>query len=249
LAGQSYTTAQQCFDYYYGQTDKVLVNQDYPADYPYIVMDGLVFNLDAGITQSYPGSGTVWTDINGLGPKNNGTLINGPTFNSANGGSIVFDGVDDYIVIPTITNSVYSIDFWYKMNGNDGSYGYFASSGLNGFAISEGGTGEGLSFGKIYYWQGAANIIADIPSTTNWNHICVIINTSTNYLQLYGNSINLNNSTISSMSTSVSNIGRFIGGNSHFLKGNMGTYKIYNRALSATEVLQNFNAQKGRFGL
>ena len=61
---------------------------------PRIITDGLVLCLDAANRQSYPGSGTVWTDLAG---SNNGTLTNGPTFSSANGGSIVFDGVDDFI--------------------------------------------------------------------------------------------------------------------------------------------------------
>lgn len=59
-----------------------------------IVQSGLVLNLDAGVSDSYPGSGTTWSDLSGN--ANNGTLTNGPTYNSANGGSIVFDGVDDY---------------------------------------------------------------------------------------------------------------------------------------------------------
>ena len=62
---------------------------------PRIVTDGLVLLLDAGNTKSYPGTGTTWTDISRNG--NNGTLTNGPTFDSANGGSLVFDGVDDYV--------------------------------------------------------------------------------------------------------------------------------------------------------
>ena len=61
---------------------------------PTTVTSGLVLCLDAGNAKSYPGSGTVWTDLSGNG--NTGTLINGPTYNSANGGSIVFDGVNDY---------------------------------------------------------------------------------------------------------------------------------------------------------
>jgi hypothetical protein len=214
---------------------------------PKIITDGLVLNLSAFDRNSYVSGSTTWNDVSGQG--NNGTLVNGPTFNSSNGGNIVFDGVDDYATISTITNNIYSIDLWYKMGGNDNSYGYFASSGSNGFAISEGGDAEGLSYGKFYYWQGVANVLADIPSTTNWNHICIIINTLTNNLQLYGNGTIINNSTITSMSTSVSNIGRFVGSNNNFLKGNLATYKIYNRALSASEVLQNYNATKSRFGL
>jgi hypothetical protein len=214
---------------------------------PRIATSGLVFYLDAANPQSYPGSGTTWRDLSGNG--NNGTLNNSPGFNSDNGGSIVFDGSDDYVTFPVITNTIFSIDFWYKMGGNDGTYGYFASSGSNGLAISEGGGGDGLVYGKFYYWQGNANVLADIPSTTDWNHICVLINTSTNNIDLYGNGIILGNFTVSATTPSVSDIGRFVGGNSHFLKGNLASYKIYNRALSASEVLQNYESTKARFGL
>ena len=62
---------------------------------PKISTDGLVLCLDAANTKSYSGSGTVWSDLSRGG--NNGTLTNGPTFNSGNGGSIVFDGVNDYV--------------------------------------------------------------------------------------------------------------------------------------------------------
>ena len=214
---------------------------------PRIATSGLVFYLDAANPQSYPGSGTTWRDLSGNG--NNGTLNNSPGFNSDNGGSIVFDGSDDYVTFPVITNTIFSIDFWYKMGGNDGTYGYFASSGSNGLAISEGGGGDGLVYGKFYYWLGNANVLADIPSTTDWNHICVLINTSTNNIDLYGNGIILGNFTVSATTPSVSDIGRFVGGNSHFLKGNLASYKIYNRALSASEVLQNYESTKARFGL
>ena len=68
-----------------------------------IVTDGMVLNLDAGTPLSYPGSGTTWTDLSGNG--RNGTLTNGPTYNSANGGSIVFDGSNDYISFNNVTTS------------------------------------------------------------------------------------------------------------------------------------------------
>ena len=215
------------------------------AYYGNIVKDGLVLCLDAAKRDSYPGVGTAWNDISGF--QNNGVLTNGPTFNPDKGGSIVFDGVNDYVSFSTITNNIYTIDFWYKMGGNDGTYGYFASSGANGFAISEGGTANGLSFGKFYYYNGSVNILSDIPSTSNWNHICVVINTTSNNLQIFGNSVQLNNFTISNMSTSVSNIGRYVPNFFNMLNGNLASYKIYNRALSSTEVLQNYNATKTRY--
>lgn len=80
-----------------------------------IVTNGLVLALDAAKKDSYPGSGTVWRDISGNG--NNGTLTNGPTFNSGNGGSIVFDGVDDYVeygLITQMSNLInITVSYWY----------------------------------------------------------------------------------------------------------------------------------------
>ena len=213
-----------------------------------IVTSGLVLNLDAANPRSYPPpyNGTVWTDLAGT---NNGTLTNGPTFNSANGGNIVFDGVNDFVSFSTITNNIYTIDFWYKMGGNDGTYGYFASSGDNGLAISEGGTFNGLIYGQFYYWNGVVNNLGIIPSTTNWNHICALINTSINNIQIYGNGNQSSTTTVTSMSTSITNIGRYITANLNFLKGNLASYKVYNRALSASEISQNFNATRARFGI
>ena len=81
---------------------------------PKIVTNGLVLYLDAANKKSYPGTGTTWTDLSGLG--NNGTLTNGPTFNSANGGSIVFDGVDDYVSVAnnsSLNASTQTVSVWY----------------------------------------------------------------------------------------------------------------------------------------
>ena len=215
---------------------------------PKTVTDGLVLCLDAANTKSYPGSGTTWSDIGKN--KNDGTLINGPIFNSGNGGSIVFDGIDDYVSFSTITNTIYTIEFWYKMGGNDSSFGYFASGGGNGLAISEGGSYPGLVYGQFYYFNGVApNLLGSIPSTTNWNHICALINTSTNNIQMYGNGNQLSTTTVTSMSTNISDIGRYTLANQNFLKGNLALYKIYNRALTTTEITQNYNALKSRFGL
>jgi hypothetical protein len=81
-----------------------------------IVTSGLVLNLDAANPRSYPPpyNGVTWTTLAG---SNNGTLINGPTFNSSNGGSIVFDGVNDYINLPEITPTLFTFSFWFKATG------------------------------------------------------------------------------------------------------------------------------------
>ena len=90
------------------------------TDYnPSIVTDGLVLCVDAANTKSYPGSGTTWTDISSKG--NNGTLTNGPTFSSGNGGAIVFDGTNDYVDFGSqVANlSTSTISFWIKLQNND----------------------------------------------------------------------------------------------------------------------------------
>jgi len=100
IAGASYTTAAQCLSYFAGQTDKLCVNRDYEG----IVTDGLVLNLDARFTPSYPQTGSTWYDISGN--NNSGSLVNGPTFNS--NGAIVFDGVNDYCTFPSNIGNGYS---------------------------------------------------------------------------------------------------------------------------------------------
>jgi hypothetical protein len=90
IGGQSFITAAQCKEWFLEQNDKMLVNREYET----IVTDGLVFMVDAGFTPSYPGSGTAWNDLVG---DDNGTLENGPTFDSGDGGSIDFDGSDDLV--------------------------------------------------------------------------------------------------------------------------------------------------------
>jgi hypothetical protein len=268
IAGQSYTTAQQCFNYFYGQTDKLLVNQDYPVDYPYIVMDGLILNLDAGITQSYPGSGTTWTDINGLGPKNNGTLINGPTFS---GGSIVFDGVNDYANLsntynPNLITSTYTIESFLMLTRQ--------TSLLHGSGVLSIGNGsinagnyELLLLDVFLYARMRTNLTNDAtyapPSSQNysgltfntWNHIISLFDGT--YMRLYLNGVEVGSGTdsFSGQTLNVTGINTARIGTRHnnagagLFPGRIGLVKLYNRALTQSEVLQNYNAQKGRFGL
>jgi len=216
---------------------------------PDIATDGLVLSLDAANKKSYPGSGTAWNDLSGN--ANTGTLTNGPVFDSGNVGNINFDGTNDYIALTsTITNSIYTLDFWYKMGVNDGGYGYFTGvTGGKGLAISEGGTAVGLSYGNFYYYNGGAVKLTQSTLLAEgvWNKISAVIDTSSNNIKIYLNGNIIVNQSVSSMSTSVSEIGRYVPNNINFLNGNMASYKIYNRELSAEEVLQNYNATKGRF--
>jgi len=279
IAGQSYTGVNQCFDYYYSQNDKVLVNQDYPVDFPYIVLDGLVLYLDAGITQSYSGSGTTWSDINGLGPKKNGTLTNGPTFNSDNGGSIVFDGVDDRVLISNSGYDVgvnFSIQTWVKItrwgggpNWNRGSivtnsYTYNTNKGFWVACTRQAGPSQNyvetpgletffLSIGADQY------CVSPTPGslsgyTNSWFNIGIRVN-GTNLLKCYINGVEplsygcqTNGPSIISYNTAPFSLANRDNG-SEPLSGSIASFSMYSRALSDSEFLQNYNAQKGRFGL
>jgi hypothetical protein len=116
-----------------------------------IVTDGLVFYVDAGNGNSYPGSGTTWSDLVG---GNDGALTNGPTYDSGNGGSIVFDGVDDVVLVTgDITNLIndYSVDIWWDCNDGEPRLYYSRSSG--GVTISSRGT-DGFKltkFGVVFF--------------------------------------------------------------------------------------------------
>jgi hypothetical protein len=235
---------------------------------PSISTDGLVLALDAANSKSYPGSGTTWTDLSGNG--NNGTLTNGPTFNSANGGSIVFDGVNDYvgwdsldavkwqnwtsITIETVFNlASYSGGtigrqylFDYRDSGGvSGALGCFhdSTNTPTGFKLFYNTTGTSyeeplittFSLNTLIYYQ------VTIDKTSSTNNIRHYINGS----NVFTRSITINSNTTN---TGRVWLGRFAGGNYQW-NGNIFLHKVYNRALSASEILQNYNAQKSRFNL
>ena len=215
-----------------------------------IITDGLVLNLDASNTLSYPGTGTDWFDL--TSNNNDGVLLNGASYVTDGGGSISFDGVNDYVRIPKITNNVYSLNIWYKMGINDGTYGYLGGNDSNkGFAISEGGSYGGLSYGEFYYYDSKQpHSLGFISSTTEWVNVSTIIDTTLNNIKVYCNGVLISNNTVNLLSTDITLIGVYYSGAYYnYLNGKIGSYNIYNRTLTDSEVLQNYNATKDRFGL
>jgi hypothetical protein len=219
---------------------------------PKIITDGLVLYLDAANTRSYPSSGTVWTDLSRGG--NTGTLTNGPTFNSANGGSIVFDGGDDFIKPPNSTTlqlTNFTLSSWIKVNIINANQFIIDTS-------TEGSFGSGYSYrinsvNKIRFWAYNANGLLDSNSSIIngvWYNIVSTYNNTSKLQTIYINGV-LDNSNTYSQTFVVSNVSNLqIGGSQvlgGYLNGNIAQTSIYNRALSATEVLQNYNATKGRY--
>jgi len=228
-------------------------------DGPKISTNGLVLALDAGNRLSYVSGSTLWNDISNN--NNNGTLINGPTFNTANGGSIVFDGVDDYVNLTptsfTIGISPFTIGGWFNVDTTSTNYGC-------GITFGSGNVGRQFWIGYVTTAQYGTNntlggggygrnLGSGIPPDNNFHSVYAISSGgSTPTVSIYVDGIfKISSSFAMNIYESGSKIG--IGddnGNLNYrLKGRTSSFQIYNRALSAQEVLQNFNAQKSRFGL
>lgn len=230
---------------------------------PKLVTDGLVLCLDAGNTKSYPGSGTTWTDISRNGY--NGTLTGGPTYSNANGGSILFDGTNDYTAcgnLSTLNNM--SIGMWVKVLSNAGSYKAFAGAvgaGADynsGFNIDMQSASQSAfnrcSFeGGILQVNGGTNFMTTSVPFGNWANICFAI--STNYIQFYLNGFaQLGTTRLNNASSTIGMNSLVVGARpfslpSTSINANIASTAIYNRALTSAEVLQNFNATRGRYGI
>ena len=246
VSGQNFSTAAQCLNWYATQTNYVCVNRDYEG----VVTNGLVLNLDAGFTPSYTSSGTTWYDLSYGG--NNGTLTNGPTFSSANGGSLVFDGADDKVQTsygPTLGD--FTICIWFKDNTSP-QYGRLVDKSYTG------GFWLGRNDNNSNSWGGGIKETS-FPygrfltlTDGQWNYLVSTRSGTTH--TLYGNGIvNTTSGTVTSsnLDSTTFAIGAWSGNDSYgqVFKGNIPVVFVYNRALTPTEVLQNYNAQKSRFGL
>jgi len=214
---------------------------------PRIITNGLVLCLDAANRQSYPGSGTAWNNLAG---SNNGTLTNGPTFNSENGGSIVFDGSDDFVQCSgSFTVTAATFVTWIRRNGNQGTY--------DGILLSRGTNVTGMFFYSSnqlgYIWNNAVNTYTWNSSLTlpdlTWCMCAISItsNSATAYLcQSTGlttatNSVNHTSTILDDIKIGQDDFG------GRFFTGNIAQAQIYNRDLTQAEILQNYNATKGRF--
>lgn len=232
---------------------------------PKIVTDGLVMYLDAANRYSYPGSGTTWSDISRGG--NNGVLVNGPTYSSANGGSIVFDGVDDY---GTLSNStIYKPQFPLTISctfnvSNVSNYGIFIrtdNTNTNHWGVSV-AVGSTYSL-SVTYGNGTANAasgrrtystVSNVIVQNQWYNFTIVLPdnlTCNGYLN--GSSISIPYLSGDTTTLAYSSVGATIGYRSdatnYYYNGKLSQIQIYNRALSSQEVLQNYNATKTRFGL
>jgi len=215
-----------------------------------VVTTGLQLYLDAGNASSYPGSGTTWTDLSGN--SRTGTLTNGPTYSATNGGSIVFDGTNDYVQCTgSLTVTAATFVTWIRRNGNQGQY--------DGILFSRGTNTTGMNFQTSnqlgYHWNDAGNTYnwqsgLTIPNLT-WCMIAVSVTSTVATAYLYqASGITTATNTVNHGSSNLNDIKIALDdAAARYFNGNIATAQLYNIALSAAEVLQNYNATKSRFGL
>jgi hypothetical protein len=219
---------------------------------PKMITDGLVLYYDAANSISYVSGSTTWNDLSRNG--NNGTLVNGPTFDSSNGGNIVFDGTNDYVSVSNNINPTnITLDFFYKVL-NEGPYGYLVSNSKDLGAPEKGYDFRISGRTPIFkIWNTATSSVSGNLITLNQiHHISATYDGTEQKIYQNGVLVNTVSTTLGIGNPPSYNL--VIGAMGfnppvYNMNGSIYTSKIYNRALSAQEVLQNYNATKRRFGL
>ena len=226
---------------------------------PRIVTDGLVFCVAASKKRSYPGAGTTWTDL--TPNKYNGALTNGPTFDSANAGSIVFDGTNDYVACVesfSRNQTQLTISSWVKFNNFTTGRAIYVetkndvSSRIDlAVTSSQGIRFAGRDDDSDSFTQFAISATSLINTDVWYNIVGVYdpLNTNNN---VYLNSVNVTSLSLNlgdgfpDTTSATQRIGNN-GPNTSYMNGNIALVQIYNRALTPDEIRQNYLATKGRY--
>lgn len=217
-----------------------------------IVRNGLVLHLDAANPKSYNGSGTVWEDLSGLG--NNATLVNGVGYSADNNGAMVFDGTNDYATVPSsplwAVGSSATMQNWLYFDNNSFTTNHRI------WCIRNNGTSLdiGISVSSGYVFTSGSSgfplTTVAIPKKT-W--VFLTVRFLSGNLDIFFNDIPqpLSGTTtgINKTNTGTLFLGQFSGGGNYTVQGKISTYGLYNRALTAAEICQNFEATRGRYGI
>jgi len=244
---------------------KQIRNELWPVFVPSIVTDGLVLHLDAGDSDSYPGTGTTWTDLSGHG--NNVTLSGGPTYSSTNEGYLNFDGSNDYGYSPSFTadGRNYTLEVWFKTSTASGGCFIAANNAATGASISNYdrmmyiGTDGKLRFG---HYDGSAEITTDTVTTNdnNWHHAVGTWDGTSLKFYRDNNLVSTNSAANASIDAGTKywiiagrrNSGWPSGDSSavHYTPVDISIARIYwGKSLTSSEVTQNYNALRDRYGL
>ena len=217
---------------------------------PKIITSGCVLSLDAADIFSYPRTGTTWRDLSGN--NNNGTLTNGPTFSAGNQGSIVFDGIDDYVNVANASSlnaSAQTISVWYNATVLPGRESVLVAKhdtvgSWNGYNMWAGNNTQ-IKVGSTGYNSGLSTGVTNV-----WYYLTLAY-TSNVSLTGYVNGVSMGTSGLANLSISSNplRIGRSPDSFWSLFTGKISIVTVYNRQLSDSEILQNFNATRTKFGV
>ena len=225
---------------------------------PFSIHDSsLVLSINAANTKSYISGSTNWADLSGN--NLNGTLTNGPAFNSSNNGTLQFDGVNDYVSFPTgfistLTASTFSVWFYWTDNSNWSRVFDFGTGTTYNMFLTPKNGGTGVLRFAITTSSGAGeqqiNHVA--LSLSNWYNVVVTMSGSAGNMYVNGTLVASNNSMTNTPSSLGSTTQNYLGKSQYpdpYFAGNIASLLIYKKALTSSEILQNYNTEKSRFGL
>ena len=243
IAGTNYTTANECLNYYAGQSDKMIFNIDYPP----AITNGLVLNLDAGFTVSYPKNGTTWYDISSSGP-NNVTLTNGPSYNTEGYGNLSFDGSDDYanFYAPNL-GSTTTVEMLCKIGSGYGGKMFF---GWLYYDVWCGGNNLGYNTAGGDVYGISSSSVSSLGLVGNWKHYVFEMRSDVPYTnnkiyingvsQILSQQLGGENSGARNFNSGNGRIACWLADTNYPMPMNCGFFRVYNRSLTQSEILQNF---------
>lgn len=232
-----------------------------------VVRDGLVLHLDAANLKSYPGNGTVFSDL--LSTYST-TLFNGVSYDTENNGSFVFDGVNDFLRTNVLGKNIFtpqsnfSMEAWVNVTSlplTESAGTIFGAFNYDGYGIKWGNTLSSVNVGYQMRARLTGTIVdgnIDI-STNRWYHLVFTYSSASNFSRFYIDSTKIfdKNAISGSYDTTLDTIYLSMGQNTvasggiggKYFPGKMSNFKMYNRALTDSEVKFNFEALRGRYGI
>jgi len=250
--GGDVTTAGEALLWINAQSNMTVVNSNYPS----IVTNGLVVNLDAGFVSSYPRNGTSWNDLSGS--SNTGTLVNGPSFQTLNINSIRFDGINDYcdVFFNGRSQSVNTIEMFFRWRANNNT-GMFI--GFNGYDVWTSGGRLGFNTASSDLWGIASTVINQLgligTGDQNWHHYVFVFSNQVQNNKIYIDGIlqtlsqqqgTTNLTSIRSFSSTF-RLSGWPNSTGYIINGDYSYLRAYNRELTQQEILQNYYAGLQKF--
>lgn len=240
---------------------------------PKTVTNGLVLCLDAANPKSYPGTGTTWTDLSNNG--NTGTLVNSVGYSSNNKGTMTFDGINNYVSTPFTyqNNNDFTMSCWFRTSVTQrcGLMGFRRAGRTIDWYQTQcyitgndtaGTSGNYLNFNdfnlssSVFSAQRAIFINNIIVTDNVWRN--VVITSNSTGARIYYNSVKVGENLTTPSPTRLEAVTFSVGAASnwpnaplsgYYFNGNMSNVNFYNRALTAAEISQNFEALRGRYGI